>query len=392
MKVLIHSNGPHVPSGYGKQARYAGRILRDLGHEVAFSCFSGLGGTPIRWDGYTLLPSGMLAFSPDTVVPHALTMGADLVIPIMDFYKLSAAATQWRQALDVHEMKMAAFIISDCTAENGGPSMLDQQTLPMFGAYPVSVSQYGTERIRALGYSTEEYPSSYVPHAVDTSVYKPPQDRKAAREELGTPGEFVIGLMAANSDGLRKNFQGQLAAFQRFSRRHKDAVLAMFTVADSPNGLPLVQMVSDMGISEKVVFMPTYEQVGGMAPEEMVAAWYGSLDVLSLCSYAEGFGVPLIEAQACGTPVVATDGSAMSELARPAGWTVKGQRFWNITHRAWWVQPDEDAICQAWEKAYQDGAAANAERSARAVSFASRYSVERVRDEHWVPFMKRMEG
>jgi hypothetical protein len=64
VKVLIHSNGPHVPSGYGKQARHAGKILRDLGHEVAFSCFSGLGGQPIRWDGYTLLPSGALDFSP----------------------------------------------------------------------------------------------------------------------------------------------------------------------------------------------------------------------------------------------------------------------------------------------------------------------------------------
>jgi len=98
VKVLIHSNGPHVPSGYGKQARLAGRILRELGHEVAFSCFSGLGGQPIRWDGHTLFPSGMYDYSPDTVVPHALTMGADLVIPIMDFHKLAPAARQWQQA------------------------------------------------------------------------------------------------------------------------------------------------------------------------------------------------------------------------------------------------------------------------------------------------------
>jgi FkbM family methyltransferase len=390
VKVLIHSNGPHVPSGYGKQARYAGKILRDLGHEVAFSCFSGLGGQPIRWDGYTLLPSGALDFSPDTVTAHALTMGADLVLPIMDFFKLSPASAQWRQAAAEHDMKMGAFIIADCIAENGGPSMLDQQTIPLFGPHPIAVSKFGMERLQALGYGTDEFPCSYLPHCVDMSVFKPPVDRAAARRELGTPGDFVIGIMGANSDGIRKNFQGQLAAFQRFSKRHKEAYLALFTVADSPRGLPLSQMAQDLGIADRVVFMPSYEQVCGMAPEEMVAAWYGSLDVLSLCSYGEGFGVPLIEAQACGTPVVATDGSAMTELARPAGWLVKGQRFWNVTHRAWWVQPDEDAIIKAWEKAYQT--AGNTEQQAAAVRFASGYSVDFVREKFWAPFMAQMEA
>lgn len=389
MKVLIHSNGPHVPSGYGKQARHAGKILRDLGHEVAFSCFSGLGGQPIRWDGYTLLPSGMLDFSPDTIVPHALTLGADLVIPIMDFHKIAAAATQWRQALDVHPMKMAAFIISDCIAANGGPSMLDQQTLPMFGAHPVAVSRFGAARLEALGYGTDEYPYSYLPHCVDTSVYKPPADRAAARAEVGAPDGFTIGIMAANSDGIRKGFQRQFAVFERFARRHKDAHLAVFSVADSPRGLPLAQMAADMGISDRTMFMPSYEQVCGMAPEEMMAAWYGSLDILSNCGYAEGFGVGQLEAMACGVPVVATDCSAMTELAGPAGWLVKGQRFWNVTHRAWWTEPDEDAIVRAWEKAYTEGP--SQERRDRAVAFAAAYDVGAVRDAYWAPFMKNME-
>jgi glycosyltransferase involved in cell wall biosynthesis len=396
MKVLIHSNGPHVPSGYGKQARYAGRILRELGHEVAFSCFSGLGGQPIRWDGYTLFPSGMYDFSPDTIVPHALTFGADLVMPIMDFHKLSPAGAQWRAAVAEHSMGMAAFIISDCTAENGGPSMLDQQVMPMFGALPVGVSRFGMARLAALGYSEEPgapFPAGYLPHCVDTDVFVPDNDKRALRAQLGTPGDFVIGIMAANSDGIRKGFQIQLAAFQRFARTHKDAYLALFTVADSPNGLPIMQMAADMGIGDRIVVMPSYEQVAGLAPDEMLAAWYNSLDVLSLCSYGEGFGVPLIEAQSCGTPVVATDCSAMSELARPAGWLVKGRRFWNVTHRAWWHEPDEDEIVKAWGKAYREaGGSAARERSARARNFALNYSIADVTEEHWSPLMKFIES
>lgn len=391
MKVLIHSNGPHVPSGYGKQAKHAGKILRALGHEVAFSCFSGLGGQPIRWDGYTLLPSGMFDFSPDMVTPHALTMGADLVIPIMDFFKLAPAATQWREAQAAHKMMMAAFIITDSRAENNGPSLLDQQTLGMFGAYPVAVSQFGGKCLEAIGFGTPGYPYSYIPHCVDTEIFKPPADRSALRAELGTPDGFVIGIMAANSDGIRKGFQDQLAAFQRFSRKHDDAWLALYTVADSPNGLPLAQIAADMGIGHRVIFMPSYEQVAGMTSEELVAVWYGSLDLLSLCSYAEGFGVPLIEAQACGTRVAGTDCSAITELVRPAGFLVSGRRLWNVTHRAWWIRPDEDAIVRAWERAYQEQGAARLEREARARAFALNYDVTRVQDLHWAPFMKRME-
>jgi glycosyltransferase involved in cell wall biosynthesis len=198
--------------------------------------------------------------------------------------------------------------------------------------------------------------------------------------------------MAANSDGIRKGFQIQLAAFQRFAARHKDAYLALFTVADSVNGLPLEQMVSDLGIGDRVVFMPSYEQVTGLTPESMLAAWYNSLDVLSLCSYGEGFGLPLIEAQACGTPVVASRGSAMTELASPAGWTVKTRRFWNISHRAWWYEPDEEAIVKAWSLAYHErGTNAATERSLRARAFALDYDVRTVRDRHWAPFMDQIE-
>lgn len=383
MKVLIHSNGPHVPSGYGKQARYAGKILRELGHQVAFSCFSGLGGQPIRWDGYTLFPSGMLDFGVDTVVPHALAFGADLIIPIMDFFKLEPAAMQLRQVLDEPGIRTAAFIIADCEAENGGPGIPDQRTLTKTGAYPVAVSRFGEDGLRAIG--VEEL--SYVPHVVDTSVYKPPADRQALRAELNISGDFVIGIMAANRDLIRKGFPEQMAAFARFARRHKDAQLALFTVASGPGGVDLAEMATDMGIIDRTVFMPSYEQVAGMLSDEFCAGWFGALDLFSLCSYAEGFGVPLIEAQACGTPVVATTGSAMGELVGPGGYRVQGQRFWNPQHRAWWIRPDEDSILKQWETAYQE---LNDERRRMAVEFAQSYDIDFVRDWQWKPFMDKM--
>lgn len=382
MKVLIHSNAPWMPSGYGKQAALAGQLLDGLGHGVSFSAFAGLGGQPIKWGKHAVYPAGMIPFSPDTIVPHARAAAADLIISIMDSYKLAPAADQLRTC----GIPFVPLVITDCTAENGGPSVADQQLIARSGALPAAVSAFGHERLIELG--PDDWDVPYVPHAVDTAVFKPPADRQALREEMGTAGQFVIGICSANRDGVRKGFPEQLAAFARFARRHDDARLALFTVLDSVNGLPLAEIISDFGIMDKVIAMPAYEQVAGLLAEDFMATWYGSLDVLSMCSYAEGFGVPALEAQACGTPVVATDCSALSELVRSAGWVVHGHRFWNAVLRAWWTRPDEDGIVQGWEKAYQDGG--NQARSARAVAFAQGYDLEHAA-KHWAGLIRDVQ-
>jgi FkbM family methyltransferase len=382
VKVLIHSNGPHVPSGYGQQARLAGAILRDLGHEVAFSCFSGLGGQPIRWEGYTLFPMGMLEFGVDTIAGHARTWGADLVIPIMDLWKLAPVARELGDA----PFLVAPLLITDCEAVNGGPGVPDQQVLGMLMGYPAAVSMFGVARLEAVGVKTY-----VVPHTFDPAVFRPmPEaERAALRDGNSTAGKFVIGIHAANNDALRKGFIEQFAAFARFSAKHPDAMLNVFSIYNTARGHNLVELAADMGISDKVMWMPTYEQVAGLLGDEFVAAWYNSVDVLSMCSYAEGFGIPAIQAQACGTPVVATDCSALTELVRPAGWLVKGTRFWNPVHHAWWTRPDEGEIVKAWEKAYRERG--NPERAARAVAHAAGYAYDRVRDECWAPWLAKCE-
>lgn len=382
MKILIHSNGPHVPSGYGQQARLAGKILRDLGHEVAFSCFSGLGGQPIKWDGYTLFPMGMLEFGIDVIAGHARTWGADVVIPLMDLWKLAPVARELGEA----PFLVAPLLVTDCEAENGGPSVADQQVLGALMGYPAAVSEFGLARLKAVGIN-----SYVVPHTFDPAVFRPfaQADRTALRSENSTTDKFVIGIHAANNDALRKGFIEQFAAFARFSKKHPDAMLNVFSIYNTSRGHNLVELASDLGISDKVMWMPTYEQVAGLLGDEFVAAWFNSIDVLSMCSYAEGFGIPAIQAQACGIPVVATDCSALAELVRPSGWLVKGQRFWNPVHHAWWVRPNEDDIVKAWEKAYRERG--NPERAARATANASAYAYARVRDERWVPWLNKVE-
>lgn len=380
MKILIHSNAPWMPSGYGRQAAHAGRILDELGHGVSFSAFAGLGGQPIKWGKHAVYPSGQVPFSPDVLVPHARAAQADLIISLMDTYKLMPAADQLMRC----GIPFVPLVVTDCRAQNNGPSVPDQELIARSGALPAAVSRFGQRRLAG----PEDWEVPYVPHAVDTSVFKPPADRYALREEMHTASDFVIGICSANRDSTRKGFAEQFAAFARFARRHKDARLAVFSVLDSVNGLPLAEMASDFGILDRMVAMPSYEQVSGLIADDFMATWYAALDVLSMCSYAEGFGVPLIEAQACGTPVVATDCSAMTELAHAAGWLAGGHRYWNAVLRAWWTRPDEDSILRQWEKAYQEGV--NEDRRARAVAFAQDYGLDQAR-KHWAALIRDIQ-
>ena len=129
----------------------------------------------------------------------------------------------------------------------------------------------------------------------------------------------------------------------------------------------------------------------GLITREQLAAWYRGLDVLSLASHGEGFGLPLIEAAACGVPVVTTNGSAMSELCG-SGWLVSGTPLWTNGHQAWWVRPDASDIDQAYEFAWQareDGTLPVMKKAAR--EFAMTYDIDLVFEQYMIPVLAELE-
>jgi glycosyltransferase involved in cell wall biosynthesis len=76
----------------------------------------------------------------------------------------------------------------------------------------------------------------------------------------------------------------------------------------------------------------------GFIPSEDLAIWYNCADVFIYPSVFEGFGLPVLEAMACGTPVIVSDASSLPEVAGDAGlcippddvsaWTAALRRAW----------------------------------------------------------------
>jgi glycosyltransferase involved in cell wall biosynthesis len=236
----------------------------------------------------------------------------------------------------------------------------------------------------------------YVPHAVDTNIFKP-LDRTEAREHLKWPQDkFIVGMVAANKGNpSRKAFYEQIAAFAALHHEHPDTMMYLHTDAGLNGGdvVNLHKFINRMGlkIGEDVLIADAYMYGLGYPDQFMVDA-YNAMDVLTNVSLGEGFGIPILEAQACGTPVIVGDWTSMSELCF-AGWKVLKEEAVPVYHDyfdAFQWQATTAAIYDRMEQAY--AAKGDYELRNQARRGALPYDADSVTRRYWKPILKEMES
>ncbi|MEK9810673.1 MAG: glycosyltransferase [Candidatus Nanopelagicales bacterium] len=230
----------------------------------------------------------------------------------------------------------------------------------------------------------------YAPHGIDTDQYRP-LDQHTCRDELKVPADaFVVGMVAANKGyPSRKGWSQAILAFAEFARHHDDALLFLHTeMSVNTGGTDLVALLQSCGLGpERVICTNPYMQIVGSDVQHM-AKLYSALDVLLNPSLGEGFGVPVVEAQACGRPVIVTDHTAMTELCG-SGWLVEGDRVFT-DQRSWMKIPQVGSIVEALEAAYQESRSPVVRDRAR--EFALAYDHRAVYDTYWRPVLAELEG
>jgi glycosyltransferase involved in cell wall biosynthesis len=347
-----------------------------LGHEIVISAPYSFAGSPLIW-GEWIVEGAVKDQAGNDVLPARYDFHkADLMITLCDPFGLHKCAG----ALASRNVAMWWPVDCDPMGE------LDVTVLRESQATPIAISEFGQRVLTAEGAEA----TLRVPHGVDTDIFRPGDPAVYRRDAGIDPGDFVIGICAMNRDQIRKGFHEQILAFARFHERHPRSVLSMHTAQLNPQGLNLAGMCARLGITDAVRFPDDYLLATNLIGQQQMATWYQGLDVLSSCSYGEGFGVPIIEAQAAGVPVVVTDASAMPELCG-AGWVVSGTPYWSPGSGAWWKRPDVDDIVNAYEQAWQawqDGALPRAQARA----FAMQFGADRVTAEFWEPVMKELEA
>ena len=372
MKILWHSNAPWAPTGYGNQTGVFVPRLREAGHEVAISAFYGLEGAPMNGGGLVVFPAGKKSYGNDTLPADAQFWGADIVISLMDVWVLHPQATsqfRWVPWLPIdHDPVPPAIVRALETAYQ-----------------PIAYSKWGQQKLAEAGYK-----ALYVPHGIDTSVYQP-LDRTAARARFNADDDLFIvgGVMANKGAPSRKAFDQQIRAFAKFHKRHPKSLLYLHTDMDGTDGGENLWRILELaGINTDAFLYPDpYKYGRGLIGHEEMAQVYNAMDVCLNATRGEGFGVPIVEAQACGTPVIVTDFSAMPELVG-AGWAV-GYSDLFMYQDAYQVIPSVDDIDNALEEAWKRRG--DMDFRAQARTFALEYDADRVLREYWIPALATIE-
>jgi glycosyltransferase involved in cell wall biosynthesis len=253
---------------------------------------------------------------------------------------------------------------------------------------PIAMSPFGQKQMTDKGIEC-----LYIPHAIDTKVMKPTYEINGTptREYLGFhENDFVVGMVAANkASGMvhRKAFSENLVAFSVFQKSHPDAKLYLHTdPLGSAGGWNLLRLCEAVGIPESAVRFPNLvDYKYGIAPE-VLAAFMTTMDVMLATSYGEGFGVPQVEAQSCGTRVVGSGWAASPELLSNDSFLVEGQLTWDSGQDAWWMIPLVSSIVGALEAAY----VAPRGLSQASIDFAADFDVDVVWDKYWIPALKKL--
>ena len=279
----------------------------------------------------------------------------------------------------LRELPLAHWLPCDCRPM----STADRTVVEASGAQLVAMSRFGFDRFREAGFGT----ALYCPHAIDFDVWNIPRDKAALREATGIgPDVFVVGVNAANNDAIRKAPAEMMLAFAKFAAAHDDVFLSLHTAVHCDGGQDLECLAENLGITDKVLVADQYRYSSGLIQPAELAGWYGALDVLLGATYGEGFGIPLVESLACGTPVITTKCSSMEEI-NPDGISVDGEPFYNGVHRGWWIRPSVSGMYRALEQAYEQRGDVDPVKLRESVA---RYEVSRVAEEHMRPVVDEL--
>lgn len=379
MKVLWASNAPWCGTGYGQQTALVTRRLAADGHDVAIAANYGLHGAKTHWQKMPVYPGGYDQYSNDIIPSHAHhhlggEPGDGWLISLFDVWVFRNPRFQ--------RFNMACWTPVD--HRPAPPAVVG--FLRESGAVPIAMSRFGVEQLSAAGLDP-----LYAPHGVETSIFKP-GDRTAARAVFDLPPDaFVVGMNAANKgrEILRKSFFEVFAATSALMRDHSDVIL--FIHAEQlgiGGGVNLEELAAAVGIpNDRIRFVDQYEYRLGLNPEAM-ADLYRSFDVLAAPSRGEGFGIPVIEAQACGIPVIVSNFSAQPELVGD-GWFVQGEPEWDAAQMATFFKPYGESVLDALRTAYDERTDVP---SAKAVEHAAAYDADLVHETYWRPIMADLQS
>ena len=310
IKVLTIGDHPLSPSGVGTQSRYIFTALLETGNYEIIS----LGGA-VKHQDYTI----------KTVDPY----GQDWKIIPTDGY----GTPEMLRSIIRNEKPDILWMMTDprfyewlWAMENEIRALCpivyyhvwDNYPYPMFNKkfydsndHIATISKLTDDIVRKV---SPEVPTTYIPHAVDGTYFKPvTQDQKIQLRKANLPEEdqdkFIVFW---NNRNARRKQSGSLLWWwsEWIEERglQGKVQLIMHTDPKDGHGQDLTHIANHLGMVNREVLFST-QKVG----LEQIATFYQMADVTINIADAEGFGLATLESLSCGTPIIATVTGGLQE-------------------------------------------------------------------------------
>jgi glycosyltransferase involved in cell wall biosynthesis len=172
----------------------------------------------------------------------------------------------------------------------------------------LTVSQFEEKRIRDhFGLSKETIETVYNGVGNHFQKITEPAVLASARKKYNLPPNYIFFL--GNTDP-KKNVEGVLRSLSILRKRNVQIKLLTLDI-DRKFLAALSEKIGDTGVLDMIVFT-------GYVPNEELPAIYSMAEMFIYPSLRESFGLPVLEAMACETPVITSDTSSMPEVAGDA--------------------------------------------------------------------------
>jgi glycosyltransferase involved in cell wall biosynthesis len=199
-----------------------------------------------------------------------------------------------------------------------------------------------------------------VPNAIDAELLHDPgpEETERVRERYQLRGRFV--LFAGNVKP-HKNLERLIRAFARVKAREGNEDLGLVLIGDDVGRYnSLRRTAEEAGVRHEVRFF-------GFVPHHTLSALYRMANVFAFPSLYEGFGLPPLEAMACGTPVVTSRISSLPEVVGEGALLVDPYDEEAIAHGISRLLDDEDLRQRLVARGLERAAAFSWERSVRQI-------------------------